>query len=495
MKRSTPFAMEKPGGPFCRWDSVLIMIATRPESPEVLYPAEDMILCEAADWEELKRLALANPRRRIRLCAHRSPSDTLHEMLIVHTRDAYVRPHKHVGRIESFLVLEGDVDVVLFDEAGNITNVIPMGAPASGKQFYLRMNTPTYHTLVIRSEVIVFHEATNGPFNRADTVFAPWSPDEANHGAIREYMTRLLLTVNNKAAVSPVHLVVGADGLIGGALVRRFEGAGASVAGTTRRKERVSEHCAYLDLARPSDKWKFPWPVDVAILCAGVNKLQLCKDQPEATAKINVEAVSKLAGDLVEAGAFVIYLSTSQVFDGSRPCQAVDAPYSPMTEYGRQKAEVERRLSKYGDSVAIVRFAKILGPQPSLFSEWATALRKGEAIHPFSDMTLAPAPLSHAVSVLTRVAELRLPGIFQVSGSEDITYAEAARLGAKALGADPRLVQPVASSEEGTYTEAIPAHTSLNMDRLYSATGIVPPTVQWTVETAFINPQLLTLAA
>lgn len=151
------------------------MIATRQESPEVLYPVEDIVFCTEADWSQLKALAMANPRQRIRLCMHRSPEDSLQEMLIVHTKDTYVRPHKHVGRVESFSVLEGIVDVILFEEDGAVQQVIKMGPPSSGDRYFLRMNRPVYHSLVIHSDFLVFHEATTGPFGREQTVFPAWA--------------------------------------------------------------------------------------------------------------------------------------------------------------------------------------------------------------------------------------------------------------------------------------------------------------------------------
>lgn len=106
-------------------------------------------------------------------------------------------------------------------------------------------------------------------------------------------------------------------------------------------------------------------------------------------------------------------------------------------------------------------------------------------------MTLAPVPLSCVVSVLLLIASRRLAGIFHVSGDKDVSYEAAARVGATALGADPRLLQPVKAAQNGTDNEPVPMHTTLDMDVLKSIHGIVPPNVQWTFETAFVNPQLL----
>jgi len=112
-------------------------------------------------------------------------------MLIVHERGAYVRPHKHPGKTESTFIIEGTVDVVVFYDDGSIERVMRMGDYASGRTFYNRMASPVFHTLIIRSDVLVFHEVTNGPFNRSDTVFAPWAPDECDANAVNTYSADL----------------------------------------------------------------------------------------------------------------------------------------------------------------------------------------------------------------------------------------------------------------------------------------------------------------
>ena len=76
------------------------MIKIRKESDEVLYPRESIVAVNGLDLEKLKKLALLNTRKRIRLCAHKTPDDKLHEMIIVHTKECYVRPHKHLHRPE-----------------------------------------------------------------------------------------------------------------------------------------------------------------------------------------------------------------------------------------------------------------------------------------------------------------------------------------------------------------------------------------------------------
>ena len=154
------------------------MIKVRKENEEVLYPIEDAVAIKRLDLQELKSLSLLNKRKRIRICAHMSPSDKLHDMLIVHGKDCYVRPHKHFSKAESLTILEGEADLILFEEDGLIRDVIRMGELSTNKDFFYRISSSIYHMLIIRSEFLTFHEATEGPFDRADTLFPKWAPEE-----------------------------------------------------------------------------------------------------------------------------------------------------------------------------------------------------------------------------------------------------------------------------------------------------------------------------
>jgi cupin fold WbuC family metalloprotein len=104
----------------------------------------------------------------------------LHEMLIVLGKENYIRPHRHPSKSESFHVIEGRADIVLFDEAGTPIKRIELGDYSSGRRFYFRIDRPIFHTVVVMSARFVFHETTNGPFNRKDTEFALWGPEETD---------------------------------------------------------------------------------------------------------------------------------------------------------------------------------------------------------------------------------------------------------------------------------------------------------------------------
>ena len=162
-----------------------------PPSKAVLVPDDDVVRLGGGDVDELRRLASESPLRRARFCAHRDASDPLHEMVIVMERSTYVRPHRHPGKTESFHVLEGLLDIAVFDDQGELTEAVRLAAYESGGPFYCRMNVPLFHTVIVRSEVVVVQETTNGPFDPAAAEFASWAPDPADTGACSRYLATL----------------------------------------------------------------------------------------------------------------------------------------------------------------------------------------------------------------------------------------------------------------------------------------------------------------
>jgi cupin fold WbuC family metalloprotein len=163
----------------------------RQESPEVYYSDGGFLDADAEIVGLLKDGAGRSPKRRCRLCFHGDPGSAQQEMLIVMHRTAYVRPHRHFGKVETLSVIEGSCDALLLDEDGRLARTIPMTPPGQGGSFFYRMPEGLFHTLVFRSEWLVFLETTIGPFSRDMTEAAAWAPDEVDAAAGRDYLAAL----------------------------------------------------------------------------------------------------------------------------------------------------------------------------------------------------------------------------------------------------------------------------------------------------------------
>ena len=161
-------------------------------------------------------------------------------------------------------------------------------------------------------------------------------------------------------------LVVGSDETIGSHLRAHLEAQGHEVLGTTRRPDHVSDSTLLLNMAGDVEAWRIPFGITGTIICAGIASVQACADNPAHTAAINVDATVMLARRLVYTGSPVFFLSSGHVLDGETPRAHEGTALSPITEYGRQKAEAERRLATQGRAIAIVRLSDVMAPNDGL---------------------------------------------------------------------------------------------------------------------------------
>jgi dTDP-4-dehydrorhamnose reductase len=274
--------------------------------------------------------------------------------------------------------------------------------------------------------------------------------------------------------VKDTWLIVGADGLLGGELRRDCLRRGSAVAGTSFLPLAGSQGIVHLDLSKPASSWPKLPRCRAAVLCAAITNLEQCKRQPEMTRQVNVVQTALLAEQLAASGAFVVFISSNLVFDGTNPMRNPNEPTCPMTEYGRQKAEAEAAILRLGQRCAVVRLTKVFHRSLPVLSGWREKLRHGQVITPFSDYLFSPVPLERVIEALGRVAENEQGGVWQVSAREDVSYADLATQLATHDGSDSALVQPI-PTPPGTL-EHLPRFTTLDTARLEETFNLKLPT-------------------
>jgi dTDP-4-dehydrorhamnose reductase len=260
-------------------------------------------------------------------------------------------------------------------------------------------------------------------------------------------------------------LLVGGDSEIGAATARTMHQRNIAGVATTRRREQAGAGRPYLDLTAPLDDWHPPEGTRAACVFIAIARLAACAADPAGSAHVNVTQTLALIDRLLAQNIHVLFLSTNQVFDGSRANMPADAPHSPVSEYGRQKARTEAALIERmgrGAPVAILRLAKVVSPDMALVRGWIDALKQRKPIRAFHDMTMAPAPTTLVSDVILALLQSRAEGIFQFTGPRDVSYAETGRYLAARLQADPKLVEETSALDNGLPDGATPRNTKLD---------------------------------
>ena len=162
-----------------------------PPKSTTFFNTESAVELGALDLTRLKDAALADPVGRARLCLHLDHESLVHQMVIVFTEWSYVRPHRHSSKTESFHAIEGEFDVIFFNEAGHVERRLRMGPIGTGLPFLHRLAGGSWHMVIPRSKLVIVHEISSGPFKPGDNEYPDWAPDETDQEAARAFTAAL----------------------------------------------------------------------------------------------------------------------------------------------------------------------------------------------------------------------------------------------------------------------------------------------------------------
>jgi dTDP-4-dehydrorhamnose reductase len=244
-------------------------------------------------------------------------------------------------------------------------------------------------------------------------------------------------------------LVVGGDSLVGSALQMHCRKLGLTVDASSRRAAaRQAPGAVFLDLGDPDFTPLQGSRYDVAFICAAVTSMQVCQGDPALSRRINVDNTLDLMRRLADRGTHLVFLSSSQVFDGETPMPDEAAPTAPKNEYGAQKLAVEQAIERDALPAAVLRVTKVLADRPvGVFKGWFEALAKGQPVQAATNMALSPVMVADVAEAAERLAAGRHRGVWHLGSSDDIGYFDAARLMAEMRHLPLSLVQGEALTE------------------------------------------------
>ena len=275
-------------------------------------------------------------------------------------------------------------------------------------------------------------------------------------------------------------LVLGSDGVIGSKLYSYIKSFEHNVFGTTRKINTTNKSKIFYDLTE-TDVEMLP-NSDIVYFCAANCNINQCENTPKETSYINVTKTLEIISYLVSKGSFVVYLSSSCVFNGDEEYYKVNSPYNPINEYGRQKVAVEQKiLSDYSDNVAIVRLSKVLSNNDLRFCSWLHEMKIGKIVNPFYDLYISPISTKYVSSCVYQIGNMQYPGIFHLSGDKELSYARCLELLAKQHLVNTSLIQSVSMYKAISDTSIIQKHTTLCMEETISKFGFTLPKVEDTI--------------
>lgn len=248
-------------------------------------------------------------------------------------------------------------------------------------------------------------------------------------------------------------LVLGANGLLGQAVVRALVAAGEEFRGLTRSDFDFSGEVDWTRLG------EFIAASDIVVNCAGFSNVDQAEREPGAAKLINAELPGQLAELCRTAGKRVVQISTGYVFDGEQtaPYRVDDVP-NPIQHYGLTKLQAEHAVSVQvvaGLKAAVVRTGWLYGaqgeqPNNDLPNRLAGRLIAGEEVlvtGQFGAPTYV-GELADFILRLGRAEDHDFIGTHHAIASGSVSWYEFALSIAETLGISPELVVKVRTDAE-----------------------------------------------
>ena len=231
-------------------------------------------------------------------------------------------------------------------------------------------------------------------------------------------------------------LITGAGGQVGREAVAIF---GDDAVGLDHAALDVTDSVAVraaIDAHRP----------DAIVHCAAYTAVDKCESHPDEAFTHNVIGTRHVMNTARAVGAYVVYLSTDYVFDGTKPDPYVetDTP-NPLSVYGKTKLAGEQEIDERS---AVVRISWVCGRYGNNMVK--TILRLAEqhdTLRFVTDQRGQPTIVSDLVTLLPLFVEQRLAGVWHATSQGAVSWYEFAREVLLAAGEDPARVEPITTAE------------------------------------------------
>ena len=202
-------------------------------------------------------------------------------------------------------------------------------------------------------------------------------------------------------------LILGAGGLTGRYLVREAKRRGMEVAACTRQE---------LDIAQPDAARETLAKVkpDLVINAASVTSLEICEENPALSRKVNCEAPEEWAKECGRAGVRFVHLGTDYIFDGKKTSAYLPSdPASPLSRYGKDKAEGEKKVLRANPHALVVRLAWVFGHGGKTFmSKLPGILAEKEVVEVAGGRTGSCTYAGEAARIVLDLAEKKAEAIY-----------------------------------------------------------------------------------
>jgi len=265
----------------------------------------------------------------------------------------------------------------------------------------------------------------------------------------------------------PKTAIIGASGFLGRHFLPAYRKLYPDCVGTIKGyPDHGSGHLYHLDLNSPdiTDLRLSARGHKEALIFAATTRVNISEDEKIAARKANVDGTLELIRQLTEEGIKPVFFSSAYVFDGEKGAYTSESRVNPITEYGKQKADVEARIAPItGGNFLVVRLSKIFSrvkEDGTFLDEIARVLSSGGVYRAAFDQILCPTLVTDIIDAVGLLQAKGATGIINVCSPEVWSRYDlaAALAGSMGVAADKVIRAPL---DEIMASSKCPKNTSM----------------------------------
>jgi dTDP-4-dehydrorhamnose reductase len=263
-------------------------------------------------------------------------------------------------------------------------------------------------------------------------------------------------------------LVTGATGTLGRAFARACRARAISFKLLTRAEMDIADASSVAAMLDEASAW-------AVVNAAGYVRVDDAEADGERCMRENADGPAVLADACAARGVSLVTFSSDLVFDGEASKAYVESDaVAPLNVYGRSKADAEARVLASHPSALVVRTSAFFGPRDeyNFVTLALRALSRGERFVAASDSIVSPTYVPDLVNACLDLLIDGERGLWHLSNSGALSWAEFARLAARLAGLDESLIE---GRPSGSFNFAArrPAFSALASER-----GALLPSVE-----------------
>ena len=268
-------------------------------------------------------------------------------------------------------------------------------------------------------------------------------------------------------------IVIGANGRLGAALAREYQGT-FSVKAFTRSELDLGK----LDQVRAVlSETEF----DLLLNCAALTNVDYCESHRSEAFLINAQAPRLLAEICAGKSAKLIHISTDYVFDGNQGTPYIEEdPPAPLGVYAESKLAGEQEVLGVLPTNLVVRLSWVFGPDKASFiDQIIQRARKDDTVAAVADKFSSPTYTIDAANWLRLAWENDAQGILHLCNSGACSWQE---WGQYAIDVCRNLGLPLKAERVGklslndmkNFVARRPVYTVLSTAKFTALTGVQP---------------------